>query len=473
MVSIHSSGLVIAAGTYDGVLAGWEFRDPNDKSTNTTKTKDVPLTLGFATTVHEGSIRSLCIAGNANKDEPGSLLSCGYDETMKTHDWNKRQTSSGEVRTPSGFGTPMCSAFAPPTDQSTHCIVGFNNEGKICIYKKRDWSIQHVLAGHDGGVGALAVHPTGKLALSGGVSDGKLKLWDLTKGRLSFVQKIDPSATRNGSAHYDPISSVIWSPNGDFYALSHGSHITVREVASGRALLDVELPSKVNQVVLMVGPEGLFVAAACNDGSLPVLAVEDDGGDSRRAIMAIEPVDSHLAREERFKCIQSVRDYYVVTANSAGVVSLMNLQGAINMIMSDPEEEDTNSNSDDDDESGDVADDDNNDDSTELAVDIVESVRLGTGARITCLAAWCKTKETQIEEEQRQQIEEKQKQEVILKKMKEYEAERIAPKRTRPVYSKADDMMDEEDVKKARTLVAKAKKLKGKREKKVKKTKTK
>jgi hypothetical protein len=108
MVSIHSSGLVIAAGTYDGVLAGWEFRDPNDKSTNnTTKTKDVPLTLGFATTVHDGSIRSLCIAGNANNNEPGSLLSCGYDETMKTHDWNKRQTSSGEVRTPSGFGTPM------------------------------------------------------------------------------------------------------------------------------------------------------------------------------------------------------------------------------------------------------------------------------------------------------------------------------------------------------------------------------
>ena len=141
--------------------------------------------------------------------------------------------------------------------------------------------------------------------------------------------------------------------------------------------------------------------------------------------------------------------------------------------MSDPEEEDTNSNSDDDDESGDGDDEDDNDDSTELAVEIIESVRLGTGARITCLAAWCKTKETQIEEEQQQQIEEQKKQEVILRKMREYEAERIAPKRTRPVYSKADDMMDEEDVKKARTLVAKAKKLKGKREKKVKKTKTK
>lgn len=456
MASIYSSGLVIAAGTYDGVLAGWEFTEQS-KSSNSSKTKSRPLTLSFATAVHEGSIRSLCMAGNTNKNEPGSLLSCGYDETLKTHDWNKRQTSSGEVRTPAGFGTPICSAFAPPTGHSTHCVVGFSQDGKICIYKKRDWSVQHVLNGHEGGIGSLAVHPTGKLALSGGVTDGKLKLWDLTKGRLSFVTKIDPASTHAGRARYDPITSVIWSENGDFYALSHGSHVTVREVATGKALLDVEMLSRVNQVALMSGPEGLFVVAACNDGSLPVLAVEDNAEESRKAIMAIEPVDSHLAREERFKCIQSVRDYYVVTANSAGVVSLMNLQGAINMIMS-PQEEDENSLPSDSDESGDEENDD--DDDTELAVDIVESVRLGTGARITCLAAWCKTNESQIEEaEQQEVVENKTKKNEPVEKQRTYKRE----------MSRADESMDPEAVKKARSLVKKAKKLKRKRDQKKKK----
>lgn len=336
MTSIFSSGLVVAAGTYDGVLAGWEFTE--ETKSNASKAHARPLNLTFATGVHEGSIRSLCIAGNVESDEPGALLSCGYDETLKTHDWTKRQTSSGEIKTPAGFGTPICSAFAPPDGHSTHCVVGFSGEGKICIYKKRDWSIQHVLAGHDGGLGALAVHPTGKLALSGGVTDGKLKLWDLTKGRLSFVNKLKPVSTRTGRPRYDPITSVIWSKGGDYYAFSHDIHITVREVATGKVLLDVELPSRVNQIALMSGSEGLFVAAACNDGSLPVLAVEDNEDESRKAIMAIEPVDSHLAREERFKCIQSVRDYYIVTANSAGVVSLMNLQGAVDMMMTESEE---------------------------------------------------------------------------------------------------------------------------------------
>lgn len=447
MASIYSSGLVIAVGTYDGVLAGWELNEEKEKNASSANFR--PLTLTFATSVHEGSVRSLCIAGSGTMGEPGALLSCGYDETLKTHDWNKRQTSSGEVRTPSGFGTPICSAFAPPTGHSTHCVVGFSGDGKICIYKKRDWSVQHVLAGHDGGLGALAVHPTGKMALSGGVTDGKLKLWDLTKGRLSFVNKIAPVSTRNGRTRYDPITSVIWSERGDFYAFSHDVHITVREVATGKALLDVELPSRVNQVALMSGSEGLFVVAACNDGSLPVLAVEDNEDESRKAIMAIEPVDSHLAREERFKCIQCIRDYHVVTANSAGVVSLMNLQGAINMMMSESEplDEKRPSGSD---ASEEQEEDDKED--TELAVDIVDSVRLGTGARITCLAAWCKkhnvTNQTTTENKQTTLNE---------------------PTYKRKLESKADEYMNADAVKKARSLVRKAKKLRSKKEKKIKK----
>ena len=110
------SNLVVFVGTYDGVLAGWEL-------------KDSKFHLTFATAVHSGSVRSLSIATSPNDDVPGSLLSCGYDETLRTHDWHKKLTSSGEVRTPTDFGTPVCSSFAPPKSQSTHCIIGFI---KVC-----------------------------------------------------------------------------------------------------------------------------------------------------------------------------------------------------------------------------------------------------------------------------------------------------------------------------------------------------
>jgi WD40 repeat protein len=450
MSKLRSSGLVIAAGTYDGVLAGWEFKEKG-------------LDLTFATAVHTGSIRSLSITSSPNGDEPGSLLSCGYDETLKTHDWHKRLTSSGEIRTPSDFGTPVCSSYAPPLEaNSSHCVVGFSN-GKICIYKKRDWSVQHVLAGHEGGVGDICVHPSGKLALSGGSSDGKLKLWDLTKGRLAFVNNISPSSTFGGQARFDPISSLVWSRDGEFYALGHGSHITVREVASGKELLDVDLPSRVNQVTLMAGEEGLFVVAACNDGSLPVLAVEDSDGDaeSRRAIMAIEPVESHVAGVERFKCVVCVRDYYVVTSNSAGVVSVLNLEGAVKMMMS--EEDELPSESENEDDDGGESDDDEAE--VELAVEFLESIQLGTGARITCLTAWCR----QGDVEEPETIDEVPKVEEESEKEVEHETRKEPLKRKQEDIS--GEMMDDKTMKKARSLVEKARNLKKKKDKKKKKSK--
>jgi protein MAK11 len=439
--------VVIAAGTYDGVLAGWERKE------------NETLSLTFATAVHGGSVRSLSIASSPQGDQAGSLLSCSYDETLRTHEWHKRLTSSGEVRTPSDFGTPVCSSFAPPVGNPTHCILGFSN-GKIAIYKKRDWSVQHVLAGHDGGVESLSVHPTGKLALSGGSSDGKLKLWDLTKGRLSFVNKITPASTANGRTKYDPVTSIVWSTGGEFYAFSSGPHITVRDVASGKDLLDINLPSRVNEITLLSGPEGLFVAAACNDGSLPVLAVEDTDEESRRAIMAIEPVDALIAREERFKCISRVHGYHVVTANSAGVVSLMNLEGAIMMIMGDESGDEENGESDNDnsDDESKVED----DEEMELAVDIIESTQLGTGARITCLTAWASDDLLQTADEEIDEapvVDENE--EVVESPRKEKDVDGNKRKRE---DSGID--LDEAALEKARSLVSKAKKLKKKKEKK-------
>jgi protein MAK11 len=446
--------LVVAAGTYDGVLAGWEL-------------KENKLKLTFATAVHGGSIRSLSMASSPEGDAPGSLLSCGYDETLRTHDWHKRLTCSGEVRTPADFGTPVCSAYAPPVANSTHCIVGFSN-GKVAIYKKRDWSVQHVLAGHDGGVGSLSVHPSGKLALSGGMTDGKLKLWDLTKGRLTFVNKITPASSHNGRTRYDPILSLVWSKDGNFYGLAHGSHITVREVASGKDLLDVDLPSRVNQIALMSGPEGLFIVAACNDGSLPVLAVEDSDDENRRAIMAIEPVDSLVAGEERFKCITCVHGYYVVTANSAGVVSLMDLAGAVRMITEEGEGSVP---------TGNPASSDEDDDDEELAVDIIESIQLGTGARITCLAAWAGEEgaedvEPESEEEASEDAE-PESESVVIDTSKEKVDKPDTEKHDNNLKRKhGPDVtpMNAAAVEKARALVTKATKLKKRKERKKRKT---
>ncbi|CAB9503023.1 p21-activated protein kinase-interacting protein 1-like [Seminavis robusta] len=466
--------VIVTVGTYDGVVAGWELKQ--------NKKNQRKLEISFATPVHGGSVRCLCLASQPNNNHstnntmPGSLLSTGYDEMLKTHDWHRRLTSSGEVKTPMDFGTPVVACFAPPPppiatssatsnqSHSTHCLVGFSS-GKLVIYKKRDWSVQHVLAGHVGGLASVAVHPSGKLALTGGHADGKLKLWDLTKGRLSFVTSIQ---TKN------PIVSLAWSHDGSLYAFCHGSHITVRDVETGEDWCHVELPSRVNQLALIQGHQGIFVAAACNDGSLPVVAVKtihDDtikNAEARRAIMAIEPVEGPVAGEERYKCICTVAGYYVATANSAGVISLMNLQGAITMMMTDNDNNDNDQeNPDNNDENPAGSDSDNDDDQEEMAVDIIDAVQLGTGARVTCLVAWACQDDDEPQEEHDNDDDESQEEEVMKPKEtnnKQQEQETTTDKKRKLGGNRQDLEMDPKEVEKARALVAKAKKMQKKKD---------
>eukprot|EP00986_Skeletonema_menzelii_P016289 scaffold14160_cov169-Skeletonema_menzelii.AAC.3 len=419
--------LVIVAGTYDGVLAGWDTvehvreQDKNDIELKLLRRNDGRyLKLSFAMSAHEGSVRCLDIAsagaspsngsGEASKKvkkrqrnqddgsdappEPGALLSGGFDETINVFNLQKH-CQAGELKTPNDLGSPLCCSFAPPCSSSsgppTHALIG-TTSGKIVLYKKRDWSVQHVLAGHDeGGVQCLAVHPTGKMALTGG-RDGKVCLWDLMKGRLAFVYKI-PSRSK---IRKETVNDIVWCDDGTRYAFCYGSKITARDVASGEDLLDVEMPSRVNQIAFIGGPEGMFLAAGCDDGGLPVLEVgqleEEDDANTRRAIMAIEPVDKVVAGDDRLKCIRSVEGgsgFLVVTANSGGIVSLMDLEGAARMMLSGPdesnEESDRNDSESEDASSG--SDVDSNEE-VEVAVEILDSVRLGSGARITNISVW-------------------------------------------------------------------------------------
>ena len=482
--------IIIVAGTYDGVLAGWERDKAKEKNDD-----ELSLEMTLATSVHQGSVRSLSLAGSGGSSSgsgdvmPGTLVSSGYDEMLRLHDWVKRLNSAGEVRTPADLGTPTCTAFCPPQQQrSTHCLAGFSN-GKLAIYKKRDWSVHHILAGHKGGVSGLGVHPSGKLALSGGQTDGKVKLWDLTKGRLAYATNVVAEKRKH------PVTSLVWNDAGTLYGWAYSSHITIRNVATGQDVMDIEVPSRVNQMVLLEGPQGTFCAAACNDGSLPVIQVLQENNEEtneKRAILAIEPVDGPVAGEERFKCIQRLYGYCVVTANSAGVVSVMDLTGAVNMLLSGDEDDDDQDEQDkqeqgmtsrdggDDDNQGEDSDDDDDDkavrpvvvesdkddpeeeEEEELAVDILASVRLGSGARITCLAAWCSGLADQENKDEPHQRQEEAQQEGATKDNDDDKTVSKAEdqnKRKRPQDDRVqvEEELDEEALAKARELVSKAK----------------
>jgi protein MAK11 len=335
------------------------------------------------------------------------------------------------------------------------------------LYKKRDWSVQHVLSGHDeGGVQCLAVHPTGRMALSGG-RDGKIVLWDLMKGRLAFVYKIPMKK----KSRKESVNHIVWSEDGNRYAFCYGSKITARDVASGEDLLDVDMPSRVNQLAFIGGPEGMFVAAACDDGGLPVLEVgqlEEDGDtNTRRAIMAIEPVDKVVAGDDRLKCIRAIEGgsgFLVVTANSGGVISVMDLEGAARMMLmpsnddgSDEENDSDSASKDTDDSEGDL----------EVACEILDSVRIGSGARITNLTAWSYAGEDDHSSEDNEEDSQSENESVSDLEVDELVDAPDAKVKTKGSNDNTKKILDKEALEKARKLVGQAKKHQQKKKKKL------
>jgi WD40 repeat protein len=85
---------------------------------------------------------------------------------------------------------------------STHLLSG-GADNTICIWRCSDWVCLHKMGGHKAAITSLSAHLSGRIALST-ANDRTLRLWDLVKGRMSFVHRLPA----NGS-------KVLWSPAAD------------------------------------------------------------------------------------------------------------------------------------------------------------------------------------------------------------------------------------------------------------------
>ena len=61
-------------------------------------------------------------------------------------------------------------------------LLSASEDGTLCLFRARDWAVLRVLKGHKGRVNSVAVHPSGKVALSVG-KDRALRMWDLMRGK--------------------------------------------------------------------------------------------------------------------------------------------------------------------------------------------------------------------------------------------------------------------------------------------------
>lgn len=271
----------IIAGTYEQFLLGYEVKCDDGEYT---------LKRSFATHSHQASIR--CIASKKHY-----LASAGADDSVYLYDMRYR-LESGRLMHHSD--TVNCIEFTP---EGSH-ILTCSNDGSIAAIRCGNWQVEkHWRTAHKGSyVTALAIHPSGKIALSVG-GDGVLRTWNLVKGRQAYATNLMPRLKYDAKG----ITVLKWSPNGEKYLLAANLKIDVYSVETAGIINEIQFDSKVVCVEFLRDD---LIAIGHEDGKVRFYDLE-------RSLEILE----RAAHDVRVKCIAH-EDCFLVTASSSGEVKL-------------------------------------------------------------------------------------------------------------------------------------------------------
>jgi protein MAK11 len=195
-------GVLLTAGSYEGHLVGFRLTE------GSTLLAAAPA---FALRAHDGCVRA--IAGG------GALLAtCGSDHTISVYNVRKMR-EQGKLLQEGGGAALHCLAFFG----DTHLVSG-GGDGEMCIWRASDWECLLRMKGHKGAIHAIAIHPSGRAALSV-AADSKLMLWNLTTGKCNYT-----------TALAVPARMVAWVLDGEAYMYDTRRALVLYALRSGALL---------------------------------------------------------------------------------------------------------------------------------------------------------------------------------------------------------------------------------------------
>ena len=193
--------LTVVGGSYEGHIIGYRLSTPLSSTT-------APPPPVFALKAHEGCVRAVAAGG-------ALLATSGSDHTISVYNLRKLRTQ-GNLLQQDGGAALDCLAFY----RDSHLLSG-GADGELCIWRSSDWECLMRMKGHKGAVHAVAIHPSGRVALSV-AADSKLMLWNLTTGKCNYT-----------SALSEPARIVGWSGDGELYAYESKRAVIVHGLRSG------------------------------------------------------------------------------------------------------------------------------------------------------------------------------------------------------------------------------------------------
>jgi WD40 repeat protein len=177
----------------------------------------------------------------------GSILVC---RTEEAEHWSKRIT---------------CIAWTP----DSRSVLAGRSDGAIVHWDAVTGACLHLFERHSKEVNTLAYAPD-KTRIASASDDGTLRIWDSEQAPFQ-----DLICQHNG-----PVSAFAWSPDGTLLASASDNNQSLHfwDTQSGepaeRIPLSVSFTRLLNILTVTWSPDGRYIAAGCDDGTLQIVDMQ-------------------------------------------------------------------------------------------------------------------------------------------------------------------------------------------------------
>lgn len=298
--------MYVTAGTYEGHLVGYRL-SPEALEPGATAEQRAAAAPAFALRAHDGIVRG--VAGG------GALLAtCGSDHAISIYNLRKLR-EQGKLLQQTGGSSLHCLAFFG----TTHLVSG-GGDGELCIWRSSDWECLLRMKGHKGAVNAVAIHPSGRAALSV-AADRKLMLWNLTTGKCNYTTALSEAA-----------HLVAWSPDGESYLHDTRSALMFYSLRSGELLHT--LSHEGAPPLCMAFASGALVLSGDAAGTLQVWGMErgkcllKEAHAHERRVKAIAVLPAPEGTSQAVPALSSAAVICFATASSDSTLTIWRLMAA-------------------------------------------------------------------------------------------------------------------------------------------------
>ncbi|KZV64684.1 WD40 repeat-like protein [Peniophora sp. CONT] len=272
----------IITGSYEKLLYGLDgtltaSTSSSDAAETETET-EWSLKPIFMFPAHVSSVKAVAASPHGGK----WLASGSSDEIIKVWDLRRRKEVGGLMH----HQGSITHLLFP----SRSHLLSASEDGTLALFRARDWAVLRTLKGHTGRINSVAVHPSGKLALSVG-RDRTLRMWDLMRGKGSASTKLGVEG-----------ELVRWAADGSMLVVQYQRTIDVYTTDLSM-VHTITHPTRIQDVKFATRPDGsgqvLLVAAEDKKTTAYVVVPDPD----------VQPriIASFIGHGNRVKAIETLR----------------------------------------------------------------------------------------------------------------------------------------------------------------------